>query len=349
MNMLKFGEKDDQDEDEDEEEEVTVEKDEDEDSDDADEDEGHEDEEEAEGEEKADGEEGEEKPLSKTERNRLRRQEQKERRRLKAQETAERFETLERTLQSEREEKEHLKQFLSKIAEKVDGRDKAEIDSRMTTAEQRYREAAAFVPQATAEMQKAVELGDGATFGRLFAEIDKAKAIMQQADSEWRALSTLKQRFTAEQEDEPAPQQREIQTVNLDQQRLLSYRKDWLSRNQWYDTSNESDDPDSLAARVIDRKLTKEGYKPDTKAFWDEFDRRIKARLPHKFRSAAKKPPQLVGGKESSAPKSGVDKEGELPSEFRKLLNERYGRDKTDPERKRAVAEYFKGLKEYRK
>lgn len=339
--MLKFGEKD-EDEDEDEEEEVVEEKDSDEDEESEDEDEGDEKEEK---EEASEEEEVDEERERKREENRRRRLEKKEYKRKKREEELARLEALETDLRSEREEKKHLKEFISKIAERVDSRDMADVDGRMTSAEQRYREAGAFVQQATLEMQKAVEVGDGASFGRIYGEIEKAKNIMQQADNEWRALKTVKEKLSVKEEREPIERQ---VAPDLDESRMVSYRNEWMNRNAWYEKSNDSEDPDTLAARVIDRKLYREGYKPDTKAYWEEFDRRVRARLPHKFKTQTKKPPQLVGGRESTATKVGSDKEESLDRAFIKVLNERYGRDKNNPDRKKAVASYLQGLKEYR-
>lgn len=338
--MFNFGEKD-QDEDEEEDEDESVEKDSDEDEEEEDEDEGDE---KAQAEEESPDEEVDEDREKKREENRRRRQEKKEFKRRKRDEELARLEALEQNLRAEREEKEHLKGFISKIAERIDSRDMSEIDGRMAGAEQRYREAQTFIQSATIQMQKAIELGDGEAWGRLNGEIKRAESIQAAADNEWRALKGVKEKLSSTRTEIPKQEQRQF-IRDVDEVKERSFREDWIRQNSWFDRS--ANDKDSYDALVINKGLMDEGYRPDTQAFWNELSRRVKEKLPHKYR-AAKKPPQLVGGRESTATKTGSNKEEGLDRAFIKVLNERYGYDKNNPDRKKAVASYLQGLKEYR-
>lgn len=54
----------------------------------------------------------------------------------------------------------------------------------------------------------------------------------------------------------------------------------WMGKNSWF--RPETGDEDSLIAKVLDNKLADEGYDPRTQEYWDELDRRIAKRLPHR-------------------------------------------------------------------
>lgn len=55
--------------------------------------------------------------------------------------------------------------------------------------------------------------------------------------------------------------------------------------NPWFtwDDSNE----DSKTVLQIDAKVMQEGYNPNTPAYWQELDRRVRAALPHRYRSGS--------------------------------------------------------------
>jgi len=61
--------------------------------------------------------------------------------------------------------------------------------------------------------------------------------------------------------------------------RVIERARAWASKNEWFDF--ERGDEDSAIAGAIDDMLQREGkFDPTTKAYWDEFDRRIAKRLP---------------------------------------------------------------------
>lgn len=54
----------------------------------------------------------------------------------------------------------------------------------------------------------------------------------------------------------------------------------WMARNAWF--RPETSDEDSRIAKVIDDQIAAEGFDPGTAAYWQELDRRIKRKLPHR-------------------------------------------------------------------
>lgn len=58
----------------------------------------------------------------------------------------------------------------------------------------------------------------------------------------------------------------------------------WMERHPWYRTDRS--DEDSAIVGAIDDRLIAEGFDPTTKNYWDELTRRVKRRLPDRFKEA---------------------------------------------------------------
>jgi hypothetical protein len=58
----------------------------------------------------------------------------------------------------------------------------------------------------------------------------------------------------------------------------------WMAKNTWYDP--RSGDEDSMIALAIDDSLAQQGYDPKTQEYWDEFEKRVAKRLPHRVAKA---------------------------------------------------------------
>jgi len=65
---------------------------------------------------------------------------------------------------------------------------------------------------------------------------------------------------------------------------------DWLEANSWYDP--EGGDEDTQIAKIIDAKLTQEGWNPATEDYWEELDNRLQKRLPHRYNQLQDERPQ---------------------------------------------------------
>jgi len=64
---------------------------------------------------------------------------------------------------------------------------------------------------------------------------------------------------------------------------LLKRGQDWVAKNPWYNPNGGDEDSD--IALVVDRALLKEGWNARTTEYWDELDKRIAKRLPHRYKS----------------------------------------------------------------
>jgi len=117
---------------------------------------------------------------------------------------------------------------------------------------------------AKAKMEEATSNSDGATFAKaqeLWYEtrqkIDSMKAVAKQATK-----SVVKQEAA----------------INP---KLQSYVNRWTAENPWYDPMLR--DLDSKIARAVDESLGAEGWDPSNEDYWEELDRRLSSRLPHRY------------------------------------------------------------------
>lgn len=78
---------------------------------------------------------------------------------------------------------------------------------------------------------------------------------------------------------------RETGAVNPKLQRLANQ---WMERNSWYDPN--SGDEDSAIAKIVDERLIKEGYNPESEEYWDELDNRLQKRLPNRYNQSHDEP-----------------------------------------------------------
>ena len=142
------------------------------------------------------------------------------------------------------------------------------------------------------KMSEATQAGDGEAMA-------KAQEMWYETRREIESLKAMKQN-AAKAMQEPAP------ASNTAVQRQA---RAWMERNEWYDPN--SDDEDTEIAKVIDQKLVKEGWNPSSEEYWEELDRRLQKRLPHRYTSdydekesrGSRKPRSVVtgSGRESSA------------------------------------------------
>jgi hypothetical protein len=76
--------------------------------------------------------------------------------------------------------------------------------------------------------------------------------------------------------------------------------KQFQKNNAWYDPNGS--DEDSQIVKAIDNVVAREGYRPETKAYWEELDRRLRERLPHRFKESPRPP---TGGVASTSSDGG--------------------------------------------
>lgn len=159
-------------------------------------------------------------------------------------------------LQMLQRQNQELMERLSVVERKTQSSDLARLDKAIEDEELRYR-------YAMQKMQEATNSGDGAS-------LTKAQEIWYESRRKIEAMRNLKERATQATQQQGA--------VNPQVTRLAHT---WMERNDWYDPS--SNDEDTAIAKVIDRKLSEEGWDPSSKDYWEELDRRLQKRLPHRY------------------------------------------------------------------
>ena len=150
-----------------------------------------------------------------------------------------------------------LMERLSVVERKTHSADLARLDKAVEDKQLRLQ-------YARMKMAEATQAGDGEAMA-------KAQEMWYEARREMEALVSAKEQ-AARANSAPSP------TDNGRMQRLAS---DWMENNSWFDPN--SDDEDSQIARIIDQKLVKEGWNPNSEDYWEELDKRLQKRLPHRY------------------------------------------------------------------
>jgi hypothetical protein len=159
-------------------------------------------------------------------------------------------------LQMLQRQNQELMERLSVVERKTHSSDLARLDKAIEEEELRYRYAAQ-------KMKDATSASDGEAFGR-------AQEMWYEARRKIEAMKSLKDRAAQATKQQGA--------VNPQVTRLAN---SWMDRNDWYDPSGS--DEDTAIAKVIDRKLTEDGWDPASQDYWEELDRRLQKRLPHRY------------------------------------------------------------------
>lgn len=139
--------------------------------------------------------------------------------------------------------------------------------------------AANEVEMADRVIAKAIAAGNGEDVTQAMRYRDAAMARAQQ-------LAFQKQRVAA-QPPQPQPQQIDDMTMR--------YAQDFIKDNPWYDAQGR--DEDSAIVIAIDQSLAKDGFDPRSSEYWDELRKRAARRLPERFASEGRVPPQRAEDK----------------------------------------------------
>ena len=234
-----------------------------------------------------DGDDGEDERLSDS-----RNEEEDEKREARRNERKRRRETQRFARDKSKEEMQWLIDQNKTLQQRLEAVEHHAISAQKGSLEQNYNYALNSIRAAETALAKAIEIGDGARVPELLRQRDQA---MAQATE----ISRIKTQFSRQ----PAPQKSEV----------AERANRWASDNSWFNANGN--DSDSLAAKSIDAGLVAEGYDPSTKKYWNELDRRIEARLPHRFaddddsgytgsQQTGRRGPPVGGTREMSAPGS---------------------------------------------
>jgi hypothetical protein len=175
-----------------------------------------------------------------------------------------------------------LMERLAAVERKTHTADLARLDSAIADEEARLE----FFKR---KMREATDNSDGNAFMQ-------AQEGWYEARRKVEAMQGIKQRAVQATNNEAGPAN----------PRLVKLANQWMERNSWYDPNGG--DEDSQIAKLIDNRLASEGWDPATEEYWDEFDKRLQARLPNRYthdqdEQPRRKPRSFVTGssRESSA------------------------------------------------
>jgi hypothetical protein len=174
-------------------------------------------------------------------------------------------------------------QRLSAFEGRQVSRESQEVDARLGMAQQAWQ----IADQAR---RRAVANSDMAAY-------DAATRDMQAAEATFNQLRGVKARIS-QVAAQPGPQE------PAPDPRVVGLAQEFADRNDWYDP--DGSDEDSAIVQTIDRKLAQEGLDPSTEDYWEELDKRVRRRLPHRFEKQSKPQrqsgPPVGGGREYAPP-----------------------------------------------
>jgi hypothetical protein len=164
--------------------------------------------------------------------------------------------------------KEHADRELSELREqnntllrRVSAIEGNTLASNVNAIDHRIAQAQADVKQAENIIARAVEAGNGDDVATAMRLRDEAQHEAQQL---WQQKQQVEQ--VRHQHANPGPDPR-----------VVSYAKEWMDANPWYDPNGR--DEDSAITKVIDNQLASEGYSPKDSDYWHELTRRVASRI----------------------------------------------------------------------
>jgi len=135
------------------------------------------------------------------------------------------------------------------------------LASNVNAIDQRIAQAQADVKQAESIIARAVEAGNGDDVATAMRLRDDAQREAQQLWQHKQQVEQVRHRHA-----NPGPDPR-----------VVSYAKEWMDANPWYDPNGR--DEDSAITKVIDNQLAAEGYSPKDADYWHELTRRVASRI----------------------------------------------------------------------
>jgi hypothetical protein len=205
-----------------------------------------------------------------------------------------------------RKRNDELERRISAQEQRTFALDVNNIDAQIAKAQQE-------IEMAERVIAKAVAAGNGEDVTQAMRYRDKAFATANQLVA---------------QKAQAAQRQVSQQPANTLDDRTLSYAKEFIEENAWYDPQGR--DEDSAIVLAIDQGLVKDGYRTDTEEYWEELRRRAAKRLPERFERDAE-PARGADRKPRGGPAVGSGREHAPASTRREIY--------ISPERKQALIE----------
>lgn len=180
------------------------------------------------------------------------------------------------------------------------------IDAQILKAQQE-------IEMAERVIAKAVAAGNGDDVAQALRYRDQAFAAVHQL--------TAHKAQTTQRQIAQTPAKNSLDDITL------TYAKEFIEENSWYDPQGR--DEDSAIVLAIDQGLVKDGYRTDSEEYWEELRRRAAKRLPERFSADAS--PDNAQRKPRGGPVVGSGRE-HAPASTRKEIY-------ISPERKQALIE----------
>ena len=190
----------------------------------------------------------------------------RERRRL---EKLERKERRDKAITRDKVELDFLRKRNDELERRMSAQEQRAFQSDLGQIDAQIARAANEAQMADRVIAKAVEVGNGEDVAKAMRYRDEALAKVNQ-------LSYQKQQAT----------QRPPQAQQPMDDRAMSYAKEFLEENKWYDP--QGGDERSAIVLAIDQAMNKEGHDPRSEDYWDELRARVARRLPEQFGKAPK-------------------------------------------------------------
>lgn len=154
-------------------------------------------------------------------------------------------------------ELEQLRNTVAVLSQRVAATENHAVAANVQTLEQRLAQAKAEVQQAERIIAAATEQGNG-------NDVVAAMRIRDEAMAQARQLEGAREQFTQQRQQAAQPQ------INP---AVVSYAKEWMEANPWYDPSAR--DRDSALTKSIDNELVREGFNPASRVYWEELTARV--------------------------------------------------------------------------
>jgi hypothetical protein len=133
----------------------------------------------------------------------------------------------------------------------------------------------------------------------------KAQEMLNEAQSDLKAVSSAKQNYEVEEKEEAVPVQPQYQPPP--QPASDPRAEKWAAKNSWFGQDNIK----TAAALAIDAELKSEGYDPTDNDFYQEIDKRINKAFSQNVEETTERvqentspPAQVVSGSSRSSPSS---------------------------------------------
>ena len=212
-------------------------------------------------------------------------EEKRERRRLERQRR--------KKTQKEREEAQQreiasLKRMLADQQRRLEHVDQRAVSQDLSQIDAALNSAARAAQEAEAELAEAVAAGDG-------------KRVVENQRKWYQAAQAINQLSEIKKRAQTAPP-KGVDPV------LQANFQAWQAKNVWYDSTAKG--VDSKIAFAVDSALAEEGWDPRRPDYWDELDRRLSERLPHRYKRSEAVDDEPSGQRARPKPPTGPTNKG---------------------------------------